>query len=352
MSVRLPRALRAGDRVGVTSPSSGVPEQLRERLAVAVRSLEARGLEVEVGRCIGAPSHVSAPREERAEELMRMLLDPAIAAVVPPWGGETGIDLLDLLDFEALAAADPCWLVGYSDLTTVMVPLTLRSGWATLHGGNLMDTPYRAVEGTAHWVDVAMAETAVDQQSPGRYRHGFVDYARHPGVDRYRLDEPGGWQVLSGGDVEVTGRVIGGCIEVLSPLAATPYADVAAFGREHAGEGLLVYLEACEWNPYDVARALHGFRLAGWFADANAVLIGRPAAPDGASWTQHDAVRDALGSLEVPVILDVDCGHVAPYLPLVNGVPATVTVRDGVGSIHQDLAASRAETQRTAARPG
>lgn len=337
MTVRLPAPLRPGDRIGVTSPSSGVGEQLQERLAVAVRSLEARGFEVEVGQCMAAVSHVSAPREQRAEELMRMLLDPAIAAVVPPWGGETGIDLLDLLDFETLAAAEPSWLVGYSDLTTVMLPLTLRAGWATLHGGNLMDTPYRAVEGTAHWADVAMSDSVVSQRSPGRFRNGFVDYARYPGVDRYRLDEPGGWQVLGGGDVEVTGRLIGGCVEVLSPLAGTPFADIARFGDEHADEGLLIYLEACEWNPYDVARALHGFRLAGWFEQANAVLIGRPSAPDGASWTQHDAVRDALGMLEIPVILDVDCGHVAPYLPIVNGVSATVGVQDGDGWIEQDL---------------
>lgn len=335
--VRLPAPLQAGDRIGVTSPSSGVGDALQERLSVAVRSLEARGFDVEMGECMGAASHVSAPREQRAAELMRMLLDPAISAVVPPWGGETCIDLLDLLDFDALAAADPCWLVGFSDLTTVMVPLTLRTGWATLHGSNLMDTPYRAVEGTAHWLDVASTDGVVRQQSPGRYRDGFVDYERNPGVDRFRLDLPGGWQVLGGGDVEVRGRLIGGCVETLASLAGTPFADVAAFGRAHADEGLLVYLEACEWSPYDVARALHGFRLAGWFENANAILIGRPAAPDLPHWTQRDAVRDALGMLEIPVILDVDCGHVAPYLPIVNGLPATVGVQNGDGWISQDL---------------
>ena len=50
---------------------------------------------------------------------------------------------------------------------------------------------------------------------------------------------------------------------MLSPLAGTPYADVPAFGRAHADEGLLVYLEVCEHGAYDVCRILHGLRHAG-----------------------------------------------------------------------------------------
>ncbi|CAM5608434.1 LD-carboxypeptidase OS=Streptomyces tendae OX=1932 GN=F3L20_11600 PE=3 SV=1 [Streptomyces tendae] len=61
MPVRYPRPLRPGDRVAVTSPSSGVPEKLRERLNVAIRDVEARGYEVVVGECMDGSGHVSAP---------------------------------------------------------------------------------------------------------------------------------------------------------------------------------------------------------------------------------------------------------------------------------------------------
>lgn len=74
---------------------------------------------------------------------MRMLLDPKIKAVVPPWGGVTAIDILPHLDFEAISAAEPTWIVGYPDISTLIAPLTLLTGNATIHGGNLMDTPYR-----------------------------------------------------------------------------------------------------------------------------------------------------------------------------------------------------------------
>jgi len=40
----------------------------------------------------------------------------------------------------------------------------------------------------------------------------------------------------------------------------------------------LVYVEAAEESSYDIGRRLHSMKLAGWFADANAILVrARPA---------------------------------------------------------------------------
>ena len=224
----------------------------------------------------------SAPKEQRAAELTRMLLDPAIRAVVPPWGGELAIDLLDQLDWLELATAEPTWTVGYSDSTAWMLPITLRLGWAAIHGTNLMETPYVPEDGLLHWADIASlpAGSTFTQHSPGRYRSGgHDDWEGDPGVSRMTLDASGTWSVLGGGAVDVTGRLVGGCLEILTALAGTPYGDVGGFGRAHADEGLIVFVEACEYPAYDIARILHGLRLAGWFDDADAVLVGRTHAP-------------------------------------------------------------------------
>jgi len=60
---------------------------------------------------------------------------------------------VDLLDWDALAAAEPTWLVGFSDLSTILVPITTRLGWATVHGDNLADTPYAVPDGLRSWRD-------------------------------------------------------------------------------------------------------------------------------------------------------------------------------------------------------
>ncbi|CAM5291206.1 S66 peptidase family protein [Streptomyces fimicarius] len=328
MPVRYPSPLRPGDRIGITAPSSGVPEELRERLAVAVREVEARGYAVVTGRCMDGSGHASASAADRAAELTAMLTDPGIRAVVPPWGGETAIDLLPLLDWDRLREAEPTWVVGYSDLSTVMTPLTLLTGAATVHGNNLMDTPYRVPEGLVSWLDIVAAPPGhrFTQIPPERHRAtGRDDYAKQPDVRAFTLDTPGRWTRLDGGgDVDVEGRLIGGCVEMLANIAGTPYLDTSAFARAHAPEGLLVYVEAGGHDAFTICRNLHGMRLAGFFDAADAVLVGRTSAPDMASLTQHQAVLDALGPLKVPIVADVECGHVQPFLPLVNGARARV----------------------------
>ena len=140
---------------------------------------------------------VSAPKEQRAAELTAMLADPAIRAVVPPWGGELAIDLLDRIDWDALAAAEPTWLVGFSDLTTLMLPLTLRLGWATLHGSNLMDTPYTPPDGLLHWTDIASGTGPFTAAQPGPVPLDRVGRLRQdqPAVSRF---DPGRRRHLAG----------------------------------------------------------------------------------------------------------------------------------------------------------
>lgn len=337
--IAFPQPLQPGDRIGVTSPSSGVPASLRPRLDVATEWLRGRGFEVEVGDCMdGDSSHVSGPAVERAGELQRMLTDPSIRAVLPPWGGETAIDLLDLLDWEVLAAAEPTWLIGFSDLSTLLLPLTLRAGWATLHGPNLMDTPYVAPDGLAHWTEVAGAAGPITQRQSGVFRTGgFDDWEKDPSPTAYRLEGRGAWEVPSGDEIEVSGRLIGGCIETIHHLAGTPFGDVPAFGQQYAEGGLILYLEAAEAPALEICRGLHGLRLAGWFEHANAILIGRTGAPASGEFTQREAVLDALEDLDIPIVFDVEIGHVPPQLSLVNGAVTHLAVTDNERTITQEL---------------
>lgn len=334
-SLRFPRPLRPGDRIGVTSPSAGASGDAATRIDFCVGWLRDRGYEVEVGECMDGTGLTSAPAAERAAELTRMLADPAIACVVPPWGGETAIDLVDLLDWDALADADPTWLVGFSDLSTVMVPITTRLGWATVHGDNLADTPYAVPDGLLHWLDLVSDEGPFVQRDSGLVTD-WVRFETDPRATRWTEVGTRRWEVLGGRSVDVTGRLIGGCIETIAHLAGTPYGDVRAWA-EGLDEPTIVYVEACEDHAVDICRCLHGLRLAGWFDRAAAVLVGSTSAPDHPDLTQREAVLDALGRLDLPIVVDLEIGHVPPHLPLVNGALARVVVDADTREITQHL---------------
>lgn len=334
--VRYPQALRPGDTIAVTAPSSGVAGKAADRIDFCVRWLRKAGFEVVVGDCMDGSGITSAPAPERAAELTAMLCDPAVRCVVPPWGGDIGIDLLDLLDWDALAQAEPTWMIGYSDLSTVLLPLTTLLGWATVHGDNLADTPYAPPPGLLHWIDLVSGAGPHRQRGSGLVAD-WVRFEVDPRATRWREVGRGDWALHGADALDVTGRLVGGCVETVGNLAGTPYGDVPAFGREHAGEGLVVYLEAAEDDAASVCRVLHGLRLAGWFDDAVAVLVGRTSAPDHPQLTQREAVLDALGGLGVPLVLDVEIGHVPPHLPLVNGAVARVVVDGERREVVQEL---------------
>ncbi len=336
MPLRFPRPLRPGDRIGVTSPSAGVGELGRSRIDYSIGWLRAREFEVVVGECMSADRWISAPKSQRAAELTSMLTDPAVRAVIPPWGGAgTALDLLDQLDYEAIAQAEPTWVVGYSDSCSWMVPLTLRSGLATLHGDNLADTPYETLPGLVHWLNLAMSDGVVTQSDSGVAASWSP--LSNASATEWLDKRPSSWDLYGPAPtLDVTGTLIGGCIEVLSGIVGSPYGDVRAFGRRFGP--LLVYLEAAEESAFTICRYLHQLRYAGWFESAAAVLVGSTQAPGGTTdggLSQRDAVVDALADLDVPIVFDMEIGHVPPHLPLLNGAQARVVIDAAERSIVQ-----------------
>ena len=47
----------------------------------------------------------------------------------------------------------------------------------------------------------------------------------------------------------------------------------------------------------------------------------------------NEAVKDALGELNIPIIYDADIGHVSPQLAIVNGAILEITSKNGKGTV-------------------
>lgn len=329
--ITYPSPLESGSIIGVTAPSTGIAPDLEERLNFCIEHVSSYGFEVRLGKCLRSANIVSAAALDRALELTQMLSDDSIGAIVPPWGGELLINILPLLDFVALAKLRPKWLVGFSDMSTFLMPYTMLTGVATIHGSNFMETAYNCAPTHKHWL-AAISLTAGDsftQKSADKYQTKFTRYQENPRVTEWNYAESVAWKLLGheqnkSASVTVSGRLIGGCLDVVSKLPGTPFGDVEGFALKYAPEGLLLYLEVCEEIAPAACRMLHHLKLAGWFKPTRGILIGRTQAPNAQNFSQHDALADAISDIGVPVIYDMDIGHVPPQAILVNGAIATV----------------------------
>jgi len=339
VGIRYPRALERGARIEVPAPSQGVPEDLHDRLHDAAAALAQRGYDVHLRDHAKIGGLVPAPAGERAADL-HVAFAGRPGAVLPPWGGELAIELISQLDWEAIADSQT-WFVGWSDISTLLMPLTILTGCATLHGANLMDEPWELPTGFRRWAEVAaLGEGGSFEQhaAPFRRSRPWLEWADEPLDRETAYEKPTRWRALDErARTTIRGRLIGGCLETVSLLAGTRFGDVPGFASRHAPEGVIVYLEVSAAEPIAVVRMLWTLRLNGWFDRASGILIGRSNAPDTNELTQAQAVERVLGDLGLPVILDFDTGHQPPQMPLVNGALAEVSIDHGHGRIIQYL---------------
>ncbi|BCA39746.1 LD-carboxypeptidase [Kluyvera ascorbata] len=275
---------------------------------------------------------------------MQFLCDPEVKAVMPPWGGDLAIEILERIDFERLKAVEPKWFSGFSDLTTLHLPLTTLSGWATAHGPNLMELGARVLDETTGCIWAVLESergSTVTQYSSAQYQVEENQWGAETDTG-FNLTQKTVWKRLDGKSERLTftGRLIGGCLDIIGRIAGTQFGSIEPFKQQSAGDGVILYFENVEMGPCELTRALYSLRLQGWFSGINGIMIGRSAGPNADSDNQQnylDALQSALGDINIPVLYDVDIGHIPPQMTLVNGAMATVTFSDSGGSVVQEL---------------
>jgi muramoyltetrapeptide carboxypeptidase len=335
-----PPPLTRGDTIGVTAPSSGVGEAMRARFDVCVAHAQSHGYKIKLGECLFSEDIVSASAAARTHDLHALWAAKEVRAIIPPWGGELLINMLDQIDFEALAR-DAKWLVGWSDLTTLLLPLTTLTGMASMHGIHFMGLPNIAPDQRLTSWRSALGVRRADrftQHALTHYASEWLPIRTEPSANTFVLDTPTRWRVLGQERaVRVRGRLIGGCLDTIVHLAGTRFGDVPAFARAYAPEGTLVYLENCDFTTPAMCRALHQLRYAGWFDEANAIVLGRSTGKESEGLSNADSIADALGSLAIPVLYDFDIGHAEPQMVLINGAMAEISYAEGLGTLAQAL---------------
>jgi muramoyltetrapeptide carboxypeptidase len=300
-AIRKPRALRAGDRVAILAPASPF---VREEFDRGVEEVQALGFEpVFDERVFARRGFVAGEPAERAAAFMEAWTDPSISGILCARGGYGSVQMLPLLDRDAIRAHAKVF-VGYSDITTLLTWLTLETGLVTFHGPMLV----------------------------GRFSQGIASYDRDTFLRAVSGTEPVGelpndtLDVLRPG--EASGMLIGGTLTQLMASLGTPYAFDPPPGH-------LLFIDEVGERPYRLDRLLMQWRLSGLMARAAGIIFNElpgcdePGAGAGkaSAVTARDVVRDLLRDFPGPVVMGLRSGHTShAALTLPFGVRATLSV--------------------------
>ena len=294
----LPPRLPAGGTVGLVAPAGVLrsPQQLRD----AVGALEELGFRTKVGRNVLARfGFLAGTDAERARDVMDMVRDPEVDAVMAVRGGWGCARILPLLDYDEIAA-HPKPIVGYSDITALLLAIYARTGLVTFHGP----------VGVSTWQGITSGDfvrTLVDGVTPA--------LAAETRSNRDRT------QTVRGGVAD--GPVVGGNLSVIAGLAGSGY--LPDF-QDH-----VVFFEEIGEDAYRLDRMLVQLELAGVLGEQAGVAFGQCSScrSGGSAWSAEETIRRHLQRYPTPSVLGAPIGHVSPVYTLPIGLTARLDADAG-----------------------
>lgn len=338
--MRYPKDLAKGGTIGFLAPSFGCnTEPYRSAFDHALDRWQGMGYRTVTGpNCyVGEGVGISNTPEKCAAEVMEMFCGKEADVLISCGGGELMCEILEHVDFRRLAQADPKWFMGYSDNTNLVFPLVTLCDTVAIYGPcaaafgmepwhssigdayQLLTGEKRVVESYPLWEK----ESLRDEENPLQPYHVTEPLALKVYAEGRFVMDPG----QAGTKLSASGRLLGGCMDCLVNLLGTGYDGTAAFCEKYKEDGILWMLEACDLNVMSIRRAMWQMDQAGWFRYVKGFLFGR--ALNSQPMMDLDACQAVLAvasKYHVPVIMDLDIGHLSPMMPLVVGSVATVTL--------------------------
>jgi muramoyltetrapeptide carboxypeptidase len=290
----VPAPLKTGDLLRVIAPSGALRELTAFQKGVEI--WRSRGYRVEF--CPGYDDrwgYLAGTDEGRRSQLEIALKDPECRGILCARGGYGGARLLEGWQW---VAAEPKWLIGFSDITSLLWSLSLE-GVSGVHAPlltTLAAEPEWSVKRLFDWVE-------------GR------------SLPPLKGD---GW-----GNGQASGILLPANLTVATHLLGTP-------AQASLKDVILAFEDVTE-APYRIDRMLTQWRMSGAFSPVKGIALGRfsqcePPA-NVPSFSVEEVLRDRLSDLGIPIVSALPFGHDGENAALPVGVPAHIDGDQGVLSV-------------------
>ena len=279
----LPPPLTPGDLLRVIAPSGTLREQ--EAFQKGVEIWRSQGFRVELSPGYdGRWGYLAGTDEQRRSQLHSAMTDPDCRGILCARGGYGGARLLEEWQWMAYS---PKWLIGFSDITSLLWSLATQ-GISGVHAPlltTLATEPEWSVQRLMNWVQ-------------GRSLPSLQGKSWQGGVAR--------------------GLLLPANLTVATHLLYTPV--------QPALQDVILAFEDVLEAPYRIDRMLTQWRMSGAFQQVKGIALGRfsqchPPA-NIPSFTVEEVLRDRLCDLGIPLVADLPFGHDGVNAALPVGIPA------------------------------
>lgn len=285
-----PKGLIKGDLIGITAPAGSIWNKAHITKIQGI--LENLGFKTTVGKtCYEQDGFLAGSDKMRAEELMDMFQNKSIRGILTMRGGWGCARILDLLDYQSIAA-NPKVIMGFSDITSLINAIYTKTGLVTYHGPC----------GYSSWGDFSTDEVMKTLAL------GLPRTLKNPDNN---LEDLKTW---SSGTAQ--GRLVGGNLTVIASMVGTSY--------EPNWNNKLLFLEEIKEEPYRVDRMLWQMKQSGVFNKIKGVIIGsfrkcEPEEPEK-SFSLDGIFDQHFAQAKFPVYQGASFGHIAPKFTLGIGL--------------------------------
>lgn len=265
--------LQSGDRLRVIAPSGVLREAQRLQEGIAV--WRSWGFEVMLPASVDSRwGYLAGTDQQRRQQLLEALKDPACRGILCARGGYGGARLLE--DWIWPEGDRLPWVIGFSDITSLLWSLARhRQSGLGVHGPLLTTLALEPTWSRQRLLDLVTGQPLAPLQGVG-------------------------W-----GGGHVTGPLLPANLTVATHLLGTSH--------QPSLRQVILALEDVTEAPYRIDRLLTHWRMAGYLAQVAGIALGRfsrcDPPPEAPSFPVEAVLRDRLADLGIPIVAGLPFGH-------------------------------------------
>jgi len=252
--------------------------------------------------------------QDRAAELNGLIHNPDVKCIISTIGGMNSNSLLPYIDYAQLIRT-PKIIIGYSDVTAILLGIYAQTGLVTYYGPALAASfgefpPF--VDWTYNYFSDMLADPCAvpyTLPTPPFWTEEFIPWE---GQERAKAQSENTLLTVSPG--KACGRLIGGNLDTMTGIWGSPYMPTIA-------QGDILLIEDGGHFIYTIERSFALLKASGVFDRVSGIILGKHEGfkDCGTGRKPYEVLLEVIGEPKCPILAEFDCAHTHPMLTVPIG---------------------------------